>query len=127
MALIYRGVQKNRTEEGSLWDILAQSRLFAWTAYTLALTTICFVTLYPLPANMHPTEWSNLHNSLFISLSRPLFVIALMLLMVCMLLDHGRWVKTFFSARIWVPLSRLSYVVYLVVPIVNSVLISSMN
>ena len=85
------------------------------------------MTLYPLPANKNPVAWSNLHNSLFISLSRPLFVMAIMAIMVCMALDHGHMLKVAMSANFWVPLSKLSYMVYLIFPIIDATLISSMN
>ena len=106
---------------------LAKSNLFAWVTYILSLTAIGFVTLYPLPANKNPVKWSNLHNSLFIALSRPLFILAIMGLMLCMTLDKGRMLKGFFSFKFWIPLSRLSYGVYLVFPLINATLISSLN
>lgn len=106
---------------------LAKSKFFALVTYILALTALGFVTLYPKPANENPVKWSNLHNSLFISLSRPLFILALMAIMICMILDHGRILKGFFSLQFWVPLSRLSYVVYLTFPLVNATLISSLH
>lgn len=95
--------------------------------YIFALTTLGFVTLYPKPANANPVLWTNLHNSLFIAFSRPLFVIGCMALMLCMILDHGRLLKGFFKLKLWVPLSRLSYIVYLTFPLVNATLISSMG
>ena len=85
------------------------------------------MTLYPLPANKNPVKWSNLHNSLFIGLSRPFFLIGIMLLMTCMALGKGRMLKQFFSASPWVPISKLSYLVYLIFPIIDATLISSMN
>lgn len=85
------------------------------------------MTLSPLPANKNPVKWTNLQNSLFISLSRPAFILGLMIAMLAMILDHGRLLKGFFSLPFWVPLSRLSYLVYLIFPIIDSVLISSMN
>ena len=106
---------------------MRNSKLFAWVAYLTAITILGFVTLYPLPANKNPVKWTNLHNSLFISLSRPLFIVAIMILMVCMQLDHCRPVKNFFSLQFWAPLSRLSYLVYLIFPMINATLISSMN
>jgi len=96
-------------------------------SYLIALVMILFVTLYPLPANMNPMKWSRLHNSLFIALSRPAFLMALMLIMTNMWLGHFALLKSFFGANFWVPLARLSYLVYLVFPIVTASLISSMS
>lgn len=119
-----QGVAEGRP---AFWTTLAKSNLFAWITYILALTAIGFVVLYPKPANANPVKWTNLHNSLFIALSRPLFVLSLMALMICMFLDHGSLLKRFLSLKIWIPLSRLSYVVYIIFPLVNATLISSMN
>ena len=88
---------------------------------------IGFVTLYPLPANKNPVKWSNLHNSLFIALSRPIFILGLMIVMTCMILDQCRIFKSFLSMTFWVPLAKLSYIVYLIFPIINAVVISSMS
>lgn len=106
---------------------MSKSNLFAWVAYIFAISAIGFTTLFPLPANQNPVAWSNLQNSLFISLSRPLFVFAVMVLMICMTLDHGLLFKNVMSGDFWVPLSKLSYLVYLIFPIIDATLISSMN
>ncbi len=52
---------------------------------------------------------------------------ALMLMMTCMTLDLCRPIKNFFALQFWAPLSRLSYLVYLIFPLINATLISSMN
>ena len=129
MAIIYQTIQrsKQRQDSDSVWKKLGKSNLFAWIAYILALTAIGFVTLFPLPANKHPAKWTNLQNSLFISLSRPLFVMAIMSLMTLMTLNHGHMLKSVLSRDFWVPLSKLSYIVYLIFPIIDATLISSMN
>lgn len=129
MAIIYRDIQRWKVAptQASIWKTLSKSTAFAWIGYLIVLAVIGFVTLYPLPANKNPVAWSNLHNSLFISLSRPAFVMALMLMMVLMVLEHGRMCRSFFSLGIWVPLSRLSYLVYLIFPVINATLISSMS
>ena len=130
MALMYKSIQRwkqRQQDDESLWSKLSKSSLFAWIAYILSLTMLGFVCLYPLPANEHPVKWSQLHNSLFVSLSRPAFIMSIMTLIVCMSLNHGRILKNFLSSAFWVPLSRLSYLVYLIFPVVNATLISSMN
>lgn len=129
MAIVYQSIvkSKQRQDSDSIWKKLGKSNLFAWIAYILALTAIGFVTLFPLPANKHPAKWTNLQNSLFISLSRPLFVIAIMTLMTLMTLNHGHMLKSVLSRDWWVPLSKLSYIVYLIFPIIDATLISSLN
>lgn len=50
-----------------------------------------------------------------------------MLIMLTMFLDRANMLKNFFSAIWWVPLSRLTYLTYLILPIINSILMSSMS
>ena len=126
MALFYKSIQQSKLRP-SKWHKLRESKCFAIFGYVLAITIIGFVTLYPLPANKNPVAWSNLHNSLFISLSRPAFIGALVLLMVLMALGHGRLLRNFFSMPFWVPFSRLSYLVYLTFPLINATVISQMS
>ena len=64
---------------------------------------------------------------MFISLSRPAFIMSIMILLICMTLNHGRTLKNFLSFTFWVPLSRSSYIIYLIFPIINATLLSSMN
>ena len=52
---------------------------------------------------------------------------AIMTLMVLMSLNHGHMFKSALSRDFWVPLSRLSYLVYLIFPIIDATLISSLN
>ena len=52
---------------------------------------------------------------------------SIMVLMICMTLNHGHMFKSAMSRDFWVPLSKLSYLVYLIFPIIDATLISSMN
>lgn len=49
--------------------------------YLLVVTILGYVTLAPYPAQVDPVKWSNFHNSIFITLTRPMFIVGLMLLM----------------------------------------------
>ena len=68
-----------------------------------------------------------MQNSLFVSLSRPAFLFGLIFCMLPIFLDRANMLKNFFSAIWWVPLSKLTYVCYLIFPIVNAVIFSSMS
>jgi hypothetical protein len=50
--------------------------------YVLILTVLGFVALYPKPAQYSPLKWSKFHNSIFVALSRPAFILSLMLLIL---------------------------------------------
>ena len=71
--------------------------------------------------------WSRLHNSLFIALSRPLFLLGLCSITLNLWLDKGKAFKKFLSLRFFLVLGRLSYAVYLVLPLCVSLLVSSIT
>ena len=110
-----------------MWATLAKSRVFVLSCYIIGLTLIGYVTLAPRPANQSPMKWTRTQNSLFVSLSRPAFLIGLILCMLPMFLDRANMIKNFFSAVWWVPLSKLTYLCYLIFPVINAVMMSSMS
>ena len=129
-ALIYNSIAKYRRDrkpEDSIWFSLERSPIFGIFSWILSIVVLAFVTFYPLEANKFPMKWSKLHNSLFISLSRPAFMMALMLLMINMWLNHGRRMKKFLGCSLLLPFSKLGYGCYLVFPIVCATLTSSMS
>lgn len=130
MALLYLSIARYKqagSPRESTWHTLENSKVFGVVSWLISLAVLGFVTLYPLPANESPMKWSRFHNSIFISLSRPAFMLSLILLMVCMLLNHGRTAKRALGVSALLPLSRLTYSVYLVLPLVSTALISSMQ
>jgi hypothetical protein len=63
----------------------------------------------------------------FVSLSRPAFLLGLICLFYLLWLNQGGAVKRFFSRQIWAIPARLSYSVYLVFPITSAQFNSSMD
>jgi hypothetical protein len=90
MALIIQSIRDSKNLSDSIWAKLTDSKVYAISSYALAFILICYIVFSPLPANTHPTDWSNLRNSLFISLSRPIFLLCLMVCMTNVLLGHGK-------------------------------------
>ena len=99
----------------------------ALLACATALGTLGFISIFPLSANKDPPSWSRLRNATFISLSRPAFLLALICLFYLLFLDYGQALKRFCARRFWAVLSRLSYGVYLVFPIVAAQFNSAMS
>jgi hypothetical protein len=126
MAFMLTDIRSNRSDPSSRWARLKSSVLYVVISYSVAFALLCYIVFSPISANKHPPAWSNLRNSLFISLSRPLFIMCLMVFMINMFIGRGQGLKAFFASSFWVPLSSLSYLVYLIFPILNAVLISSM-
>ena len=114
-------------EQSSIIKKMRESRLLIFSTYLVTLGLLGFVTIYPLQANKQPMLWSKLHNSLFISLSRPVFLLCLCMLSLQLWLDNGLVFKRFLSLKVFLVLGRLSYSVYLVLPIIISILVSSVT
>eukprot|EP00347_Sterkiella_histriomuscorum_P011994 403370301 len=79
LGFIFEELNRQKMEEGpqGFFKSLDRNKLLIVFSQLAAWGLIAFVSLYPLEANKEPTKWSNLHNSLFISLSRPIFLICL--------------------------------------------------
>lgn len=127
---IFLGIQmafwyKRALQDNSL-TYLKNSTPLRVALYVLVVTLLGYVTLSPYPAQVDPMKWSNFHNSIFIALTRPLFIMSLMLLMVLLFTSDRNWLMRMLSHGMWCPLSKLSYIVYLVFPLVNATLLSSM-
>jgi peptidoglycan/LPS O-acetylase OafA/YrhL len=88
---------------------------------------LMYCSFSALPANKDPPLWTKLHNSTYIALTRPTFILALMICLTNVMIGHGNMLRNIFSSIIWTPLAKLSYSVYLTFPIINSILISSMS
>ena len=114
------------TDETRL-HLVKKNKVFRVGLYLVSLLILSYVTLAPYPAQLQPMAWSNLHNSLFIALSRPLFIIGLMILMVLLFTSERNLLMRAFSHEFWTPLARLSYAVYLVFPIMSSILLSQIT
>ena len=86
-----------------------------------------FVCIYPIQANKDPTLWSAEKSALFVSLSRPAFLFCLVMLFYLLFLGHANGLKKMMCWRVWTIGSRLSYLIYLVFPIVAGLFASSMH
>ena len=115
----------------SIWETLANSSLFIVICYLVGCTLIGYTTLAPRPLTVpeHADLGNRPHlkNVFFVSLSRPGFIIGLILWMLPTFLGKANMFRNFWSASFWVPLSKLTYLCYLITPVINSVLMSSEN
>ena len=64
------------------------------------------------------SNWSDLSSVLYAVLSHVAMGIAMSYIVLAFSLGHGGWLRSFCSATFWQPLSRLTFGVYLVHPIV---------
>ena len=85
-----------------------------------SLSLLGFLSTYPRSANNDPASWSREKSAVFVSLSRPAFLLGLICLFYLLWLSQDGPLKRFFSRQIWAIPARLSYSVYLVFPITSA-------
>lgn len=102
------------------------STISAVLQFLVSMTLIGIVSLWTLSANKDPPSWSRLKSALYVTFSRPVFLLSLICIFNLLFLGHGSAFRTFISRRFWTVLARLSYNVYLVFPIVAGQFNSSM-
>ena len=108
-------------------DLKKYNVINATLQFLISMGIIAFLSLWTLSANKDPPSWSRMKSALFITLSRPAFLLCLVCLFNLLFLGHGSSIQTFFSRRFWTVLARLTYNVYLVFPIVAGQFNSSMS
>jgi len=111
----------------SVWATLEKSRFTTVSCVLIGNLMMVYAVFARVPAERSSESWTHLQDSLFVSLSRPCFLIGLVLLMLPTLLGRANFYTNFFAATFWLPLSKLTYVAYLTFPIYNAILLSSMN
>ena len=127
MGFLFLDIRANKQNKDSPWSRLSASAVYAVTSFSLTFLLILYLIFSPHSANLDPLKWTRLHNSLYVSISRPLFIMCLMVMMTNFFLGHGKLLKAFFSLSIWAPMARVSYLVYLMFFMLNSILLSSMS
>ena len=130
LAQLFLGV--NQSKRDGAFEAYLSSSIFrsGWAALFACLASLgllAFLSTYPRSANNDPASWSREKSAIFVSLSRPAFLISLICLFYLLWLNHAPGVKRFFSRRMWAILARLSYGVYLVFPITSAQFNSSME
>ena len=76
------------------------------------------VTLSPLSANRNGYSWSMTQNAFFFAFSRFGYVSSIIMLIVIILTGKGEYVKQLLSIPIWRPLAKLTFIAYLIFPLV---------
>ena len=130
LAQLFLGV--NQAKRDGEFEAYLRNSIFrsGWVASFACLASfglLAFLSTYPRSANNDPASWSREKSAIFVSLSRPAFLMALMCLFYLLWLNHASGMKRFFSRRMWAVPARLSYGIYLVFPITSAQFNSSMD
>lgn len=99
-------------------DFVHHSRIVTLCLYIYSITMMNFITGVTLTANRNGYNWTMNQNITFFVLSRLGYVTSVMAAITILLTGKGYIVKKFLSQPLWRPFSRLSYIVYLSMPLV---------
>jgi peptidoglycan/LPS O-acetylase OafA/YrhL len=103
------------------------NKYFAFLACIVCLSVLGFLSYYPISAQRDPPSWSRIKSAIFVTLSRPLFLISIIILIKILLLNNYIFLKRQMSRRFWAYFSRISYEIYIIFPIVLGQFSSSMG
>merc|ERR1719321_1876749 len=93
--------------------------MLAMIAAVGAVALLLFVIFIPATDyGEHAKEWSVVTNTLFVTLSRPVFAAGWAIITLLCYYDYVPLLNGFLSHRCWTPLARLTYGAYLVHPLV---------
>jgi hypothetical protein len=114
----YRRAETNEKKNFWIIDYIHHSRVTTICMYVYSITMLNFITGVTLTANRNGYNWTMNQNITFFALSRFGYVTSVMTAITIILIGKGHIVKVFLSQPLWRPFSRLSYIVYLTLPLV---------
>mmetsp|Transcript_27149 Transcript_27149/g.24021 ORF Transcript_27149/g.24021 Transcript_27149/m.24021 type:complete len:217 (-) Transcript_27149:48-698(-) len=102
----------------SILYFMHNSKFFTVGCYLYSIIMLNLITLGPLSANKNGYSWRMDQNAAFFAFSRFGYVTSIITLMVVILTGKGAWVKWLLTLYIWRPLARLTFIAYLIFPLV---------
>ena len=97
------------------------SKIFVACAYIYAFGVLNAVTMTPLEANKNGYSWNSTQNIFYLLFARFGYITSLITMIIIILTGNGNYMKWLLSLYIWRPLARLTFVVYLIFPLVISI------
>lgn len=89
-----------------------------FVGYQLSLGMLLFLILIPFKANSSYWIWPQWCNALYLSFSRPLFIISVFFPFVAIYLGRLKSLKGLFGNDMFTPIGRLTYGMYLIHPLI---------
>ena len=96
-------------------------------AYMIGLFLILFLILITFNANSEPWTWPQWLNAVYLSFSRPLFIIGIYIFALAMFVGRLQGIRNILGNEIMTPIARLTFCIYLVHPIIISSFYSTVD
>jgi len=123
--IMFLGIQKKK-ERGRV-PIMLKKWWGILLCYVVGWTLVGYTVLRPWEANKDPFLWPKMQNYAFIALSRPAFLIGVILLIVPLFGGFGKPLASFLKNRAFKFLARLTYSAYLFFPIVSGFFVAGVK
>jgi len=76
------------------------------------------VVALPFFANLNGYAWAMVSNAIFFAVSRFFYITSIMAIIIAILIGRGKILKSLLSIYFFTPLSKLTFVVYLIFPLI---------
>lgn len=132
LARLYLDVREAKVQGKESFERYKKASVCRSSWVAIPATLICYGVLgavgyAPRSANKDPPSWSRQKSAVFITLSRPTFLLCLICIFYVLFLNHCKPCKTFLARRFWAVLARLAYGTYLIFPVFSGQFASSMG
>jgi len=92
--------------------------IFVNSSVCLSFVTIAYLIFIPATdSGINKNSWSPVQSDLLLNYGRVLWALCWSVITFACYYGYIRWINSFLSHRIWTPLSRLTYGMYLVHPV----------
>ena len=111
-----------------MYKLHEDGRTVCWgIAYVIGLFLILFLILITFNANSEPWTWPQWVNAVYLSLSRPLFIIGIYIFALATFVGRLQGIRNILGNEILTPIARLTFCIYLVHPIIISSFYSNVD
>jgi peptidoglycan/LPS O-acetylase OafA/YrhL len=95
--------------------------------WTLAIGGLAFVTTINYDANLNPFRWNMTQNGYYLTLSRPIFCLLLIMLYMPLFFGFGKTCKTCMTSPFMRITGRLCFAAYMICPVVIALYMSQIT
>jgi len=113
----YKNDERGTTFFSKACHLLRDSRLVRYPIYILGLFLTSFFVFYQYYLNNHTSELSQFSSTMFLTFSRPCFVLGMSCIVFPAILGKASVAKTILSHDIWTSFARMTFAAYLIHPI----------
>ena len=109
---------RTRSEKFIILNCIHKSKCLWILLYIYSIITMIAVVALPFFANLNGYAWAMVSNAIFFAVSRFFYITSIMAIIIAILIGRGKILKSLLSIYFFTPLSKLTFVVYLIFPLI---------